>query len=341
MMYKINYELFANCQALPKEIFNVELDKIDGDYLKVALLLFKDTNKKYEVEEISDELNISQKKVKEALVYWNECKIVKLKQEQAQKVAPQKNTPVKPMSNVVNITNNEKVTNIDVIINENNKYKSLSKNNKLNEEVVFLLDAIQSMFKIVVSKSYFETLTYAVEQLHLPSDVILLAFHYCNETMDKFNIKYFQKVCMSWAENEINTSEKADRYLLELKSNSPEEVAVKEIFKIDRLLQPKEKEFIRTWTKDYSFNLDMIACAGELTLSKTGNYAFAYMNSILAGWYGKCLTDVSQVQQYLPEDKRNLINSIKNSPNNISVMPNTSYDIREAENMLNEVPSFI
>lgn len=338
MKYKINYEMYSNNLVLPKEMVNVDLEKVDGDFLKVALLIFKDTNQTYEVEEISDELNISQKKVKEALVFWNERKLLKIKTNEKQ--APTQ-AQVSVQVPEVNINNNEKVTNIDVLINEKNKTKTKVnvQENRLNEEVVFLLDAIQNMFNHTVSKAYHDVISYVVEKLKLPTDVILLAFHYCNDTMENFNIKYFQKICTTWAEMEINTSEKADKYLVELRKNTPEEVAIKELFNIDRLLLPKEKEYIRIWSKDYRYNMDMIACAGELTYSKTGNYVLAYMNTVLAGWYSNCYTDVSQVRHLLPENKRNAINS----SNNISVLPkpNTSYDIQEAENMLSEVPSFI
>lgn len=331
MIYKINFEMYSNNIVLPKEMVNVDLEKVDGDFLKVALLIFKDTNKNYVVEEISDVLNISQKKVKESLVFWNERKLVKIKTQEKQ---PEKQTVSIPE---VNIKNNDKVTNIDVLINEKKKTKAVVQENQLNTEVVFLLDAIQNMFNHTISKAYHDVVKYVVEQLKLPTDVILLAFHYCNDTMENFNIKYFQKICTTWAEMEINTSEKADKYLLELRRNTPEEVSIKELFNIDRLLLPKEKEYIRIWTKDYRYNMDMITCAGELTFSKTGNYVLAYMNTILAGWYSNCLTDVSQVRHLLPENKRNIVSS------NISVLPkqNTSYDIQEAENMLNEVPSFI
>lgn len=334
MSYKINFEKYCNNIILPIEIVNVDLEKIDSDFLKVALLIFKDSNITYEIESISDKLNISQKKVREALDYWSNLNVLKLKKE-ATKVV---NKEIKQDKSQVE---NNKIENniVDVNILKPQNTKVTKAPNVMNDEVVFLLDAIQNMFKHTISKPYHEVVTYVVTELKLPTDVILLAFHYCNETMKNFNIKYFQKLCTSWAEMEINTSERADKYLLQLKQSSPEEDKVKELFKIDRLLLPKEKEYIRVWTKDYGYNTDIISCAGELTYSKTNNYALAYMNTILADWYAKCFTDVTQVQHLLPENKR--VNIVRNNTSN-NTSNNKSYDLEEAQRMWNnDVPSLI
>lgn len=339
MSYKINFEKFSNNIVLPFEIFDVDFETFDADFLKVALVIFKSTDKIYEIEDISDTLNISHKKVRHALEYWSERKILKYKGEAQQK------------SKINNINKQQdNVSNIDVV--QNNRPQAVKLQNKeivqndksQNEEVKFLLEAIQTMFNHTIGRQYHETLTYVVEELKLPTDVILLAFHYCDDTMDKFNIKYFQQICISWAEMQIYTSEKADKYLLELKQSSPEEEKIKEMFRINHMLKPKEKEYIRVWTKDYCYDVDMISCAGELTHSKTGQYSLPYMNTVLAGWYGSCYTDISQVQHLLPENKRNNIvqktntNSFnKSNGSNTSSSSSSSFDLKEVEKMWNEV----
>lgn len=325
MSYKINFEKYSNNVVLPFEIVSCDLEQIDADFLKVALVIYSNTTKMFEIEEISDTLNISHKKVRQALEYWNKRELLQYEKTVVQKsnvnvdvnVVTQ---PIKPPK-AVKIQNN-------VIVDQNKK---------TNDEVVFLLDAIQKMFKHETNTEYYNVIVYVVEQLKLPSDVILLAFHYCNDIMEKFQLSYFKNICISWAEKEINTSEKADRYLVELKSSSPEENSIKELFKIERLLLPKEKEFVRIWSKDYGYNIDMIACAGELTLSNTGKYAFPYMNKILSDWHSKCFFDVEQVRDLLPSNKRNFNMSTADT----TTLPNTSYDIRKADSMWNEVPRLV
>lgn len=326
MSYKINFEKYSNNIVLPYEIINTDLEKVDSDFLKVVLVIFQDTSKLFEIEEISDILNISHKKVRQAFEYWNNREILQYDKDVSQKT---------------NVADKSKAKSSDVDILKPSKQKAVKLQNNVqveekavNDEVAFVLNVITEMFNITISKPYFEVIDYIITQLKIPSDVVLLAYHYCNETVDKFNIKYLQTFCDSWAQMGITTTEKADKYLLELKKCSPEEEQIKSLFNIDKTLTLREKDFIRVWTKDYQYDIDMISCAGELTLSKTGQYALPYMNTVLSNWYAKCYLNASQVQHLLPKNKQNSINnnvSTNNAPSN------TSYDLKEVENMWKEV----
>jgi len=103
---------------------------------------------------------------------------------------------------------------------------------------------------------------------------------YCVERGKK-DFRYIEKVALSWADQNITTPKEAARATSKYDKN---------VYSIMKALgkndHPTEKEvsYIRKWTGDYAFQLDIIIEACERTVLATDKHRFEYADGILQNW---------------------------------------------------------
>ncbi len=123
--------------------------------------------------------------------------------------------------------------------------------------------------------------------LGLPGDVILMLVEFC-VSLGKRNMSYIEKVAIEWADRGIDSMEKAEELIREQEKRGCLEAKLRSLFGLGaRALSAKEKEYIRRWTAELSYDYDMIAAAYERTVNNTGKAALPYINSILESWAAK------------------------------------------------------
>lgn len=117
--------------------------------------------------------------------------------------------------------------------------------------------------------------------LGFPLDLIEVLLSYC--VLDGFKgMRYVEKVAMSWAENGIDTVEKAAEHIEMRKTGF---YAIMRAFgQSGRMPVDGEEAYMSKWLKEYGFSLDVIKVACERTVMQTGKVSFAYADSILKKW---------------------------------------------------------
>lgn len=304
MNYKINFESFSNNFALPQAIIDDSFESLDSSCLKIILLIYKNSDKHYSVNLLSNLLNISEAKVEQGIAYWISKGILK---EDNAKVIDEK-------SIVVNTLKSGKAVPASIPPVTNNK------------EYVFLLQCMEGLVQRPITSTEQKTIAQILEFLKLPADVVLMAIDFCI-SQNKLNARYIEAVCTDWAERGINTHELAEQYLSFIKKNREKESQVKRILGIsDRKLIDSEINFIRRWLSEFAYDIDVIQLAYERTIKSIGKLAFPYMNKILLSWHEKNyknLDDINANEGYSklqPSEKR------------------TSYDIDELDRFWDNVP---
>lgn len=261
MTYKINFEAYSNNFALPQSILDDDFDKLNIVDLKIILLIFKNSNKNYSVNLLSNLLTVSEAEVKTSLDIW-----------------------VK--KGILIDTPKEKIQSDVVVLSKLSQSAALP-NKTASAELTFLLDSMEDRLKRPITSVEHKSMIHILEYLKLPADVIMMAIEYC-VSVDKVNARYLEKVCTSWADNAINTHELAEQYLNILKQSSKNEEKVKKIFGIsNRSLIDSEKENILRWFGEYKFNTEIIKLAYEKTISTINKLSFPYINKILSSWNEK------------------------------------------------------
>lgn len=268
MTYRINFNQYANHFALPKEIVSDDLAEMDALYLKTALLIFKNADKHYSVNLLSNLLGQPEKRIEEALSYWVKRGLL-IEDKQAE-----------PAANVAVLS----------------KRTVQQRRENTPPELTYLLDCTESLLGRTISPAEYKTIVHVLEYLRLPADVVLMAIDYCI-TAGKMNARYLEKTCAMWADNGIVTHELAEQYLAFLKQERSNENAVKKLLGIEnRALTEAERGFIRKWFEEYHFSLEMIGAAYERMIQWIGKLSFPYMNKILTSWHEQGFATVEEAE---------------------------------------------
>ncbi|WMI81456.1 DnaD domain protein [Anaerotignum sp. MB30-C6] len=117
--------------------------------------------------------------------------------------------------------------------------------------------------------------------LGFPLDLIEVLLSYC--VSDGFKgMRYVEKVAMAWAEEGINTVDKAAQYIEMRKTGF--HTIMRAFGQSGRMPVDGEEAYMKKWLKEYALPLEVIKMACERTVMQTGKVSFAYADSILKKW---------------------------------------------------------
>lgn len=271
MTYRINFESYASNFSLPQCIVDDDLAQLDDVCLKVILLIFRNADKNYSINLLSNLLGVNEQRVNEAIRYWIDRGLL----------SPQESDPVD--------------SNVFVLSKKAPTAVPAPKTGS-NSELSYLLECMENQLKRPITSVEYKSVVHILEYIKLPADVILMAIEYCI-SIDKVNARYIEKVCATWADNGITTHERAEQYLSFLKQSRQNEAAVRKLFGIeDRKLIDSERESINRWFNEYHFDQDMIRLAYERTIKTISKLSFPYINKILSSWSEKGYTCTADVE---------------------------------------------
>lgn len=301
MTYNINFSAYSNNFAIPQTIIDDDFESLDAIYLKVILLVLKNSDKHYSVNLLSNLLNASESKIEQAINYWIEKQILQ-KADNSGIAVP----------NVVTLSKS--------LIQVTSK--------PTNKELGFVLECMENMLARPVTSVEHKTVMHILEFLKLPADVLIMAIEYC-VSMDKLNARYLEKLCVSWADNHINTHELAEQYLSLLHQKKADEYKIQKAFGLgDRKLIDSERDYINKWVNEYNYDIDVIKLAYDRTIKAIGKVVFAYINKILLTWNEKNYRTIDDI-------------NTNEAPTKVTPSSKkTSYDIDELDKFWDKVPKF-
>lgn len=119
------------------------------------------------------------------------------------------------------------------------------------------------------------------DYLKFPPEVIFSLLEYC-VSAGKSNMRYIEKVALSWADNEINTAAKASAFIRQRNKENLFEKKYKTMFKISgRDFTDSELKMLKSWVNDLKVSDEEIMKAYDTTVMNTGKVAFKYMDSVI------------------------------------------------------------
>lgn len=149
-----------------------------------------------------------------------------------------------------------------------------------NQDVKNLFESAQKKLGKMLSHQDMSLLFSFHDWLGLPLDVIDLLLSYCTANGHK-GMRYIEKVALGWAEEGIDTVEKAAEYI-ELRKTGFRTIL--QSFGQNRLPVPAEENYMKKWLKEYKLPMELIKMACERTVLQTGKASFPYADSILRQW---------------------------------------------------------
>ena len=120
--------------------------------------------------------------------------------------------------------------------------------------------------------------------LGMQPDVIIALLQHCAE-LEKKDMRYIEKVAISWHQMGINSVAMADEYIKTQNKNRRYSFKIKKILGIDnRNLTATEQKHIDMWLSDLNASADLVAFAFDYCVGKTGKLSLAYMSKVLSAW---------------------------------------------------------
>ncbi len=152
---------------------------------------------------------------------------------------------------------------------------------RANENTARLLFVAEQYLKKPLSASDIRTILFIMDKLGFSEDLTDYLIQYCVDR-GKRDLRYIEKVAISWAEQGITTQKQAASLA------GKYDKAVYEIMRAlgkNNLPTETEVAYIDRWRKLYGFESDVILAACERTVLATDSHRFEYADSILTSWH--------------------------------------------------------
>ena len=260
-------------------------------------------------KKIAADLDILESDVYKAFKYWESVGIVKLSEDGVEYLDLTLAAP-EPKAQKPRYTSGE----ISDIIDN-------------NDEIRCLIRHAEDIFGKTLSGGEMSTLLSFYDWLKLPVEVILMLLEHC-ASLHKTNMRYAEKVAIAWANEGIDTIEKAKDHLKNSEKREKISRSFKRLFKITgRDISDAEYAHILQWTEDMQMDQALIKAAYEKTLENTHNISFPYMNAILQSWYRQGIKTLPD----LPKDEPKKTVSKQRESKFNSFEEKQEYDLNEFE----------
>ncbi len=298
-------------------ISNTFIDKYmanaHGTYVKVYIYLLRclsEPSMPVSISVIADKLDETEKDICKALKYWEKQGVLKLKTGHEGQICDitifdLDNTPSEPavtFHEAVQIpkavsaqpvpADPVRLTDIAPINYSKPSYtaKQLEQFRDY-DEFNTLIDYIEEKLCRTLTHKDLQTPAFLYESLGFPADLIRHLYDYCM-SKNKKSSAYIEKVAREWAEQGIDTVEKAIEASM---CFSKEYLTVKSAFGISRNLGEAELAYITRWSRNLMMPEELIKEACSRTILSTGKPDFNYADKIITKWHTNGISSMSEV----------------------------------------------
>lgn len=293
MVYTISFGSYSGIFAMPSQVCDEYINEASKNDIKVLLYVFRHTGESIETEKVCAALKLSQEQFCASLEFWKSRGIFSYMSQELE-AQPQDNVSSRPQLEQEKTRVKaaaHKVLNIPAQYSQ----QEIARKSQSNPEIKFLLESVPNQLGRLISPTECSTLIYLYEGAGLPADVIVMLVGYC-VSFGKGNIRYIEKMAISWAEEGIDTYEKAESKICELEERRSFEGQVRSMMGInDRALSPTERKYIAQWN-GWKMPTELVKLAYDIGVGRTGKLSFPYINKILKSWHEKGYTTVEQAR---------------------------------------------
>lgn len=307
MVYTIGFGCYKGIIAVPSQVCDEYINEASKDDFKVLLYVFRHTGDRIESQKACAELKLSEEQLFASLRFWQSRGVFSFTCEKAETPQPGAvSASPKPEQEAHVLAAAHKVLDVP----EQYSQQDIARKSQSNPEIKFLLESVPNQLGRLISPAECSTLIYLYEGAGLPADVIMMLVGYC-VSCGKGNMRYIEKMAISWAEEGIDTYEKAESKIRELEERRSFEGKVRSMMGITgRALTPTERKYIAKWCL-WKMPIELVKLAYDIGVSRTGKLSFPYINTILNSWHEKGYTTVEQARN---ENKKGKSTPKDNSP---------------------------
>lgn len=323
MSYIFNSAVLGSMFAVPAQVVDNYIKLASASQLKTLLWICRHISEPIDAAKISQEIGYSVGDVEDALTViagWG----VLIGTDVTVTVTPAPVPSEKPK-----IT--EQPKRLEEIAASKPSSEQIMTRCKEDPEILAMFSDIEKMLGKTLGYDSRSTLLMMHDHYGLPIEVIYMLVDYC-KSVGKSGFSYISKVGKTWGEREIDTIEKADEQIKILNSCNK---LWKEFAEMAGIQNPRpsssQSAYLRTWSVELKFNVEMIYLAYEEMLNHSSKISFPYMNKILMNWHSKGIKTPDDIEKEKEEYRR------KKSP---VTQANVSFDINEINRRGDALPVY-
>lgn len=328
MNLSINCGTWNSIFAIPCDVVDKHIKLAGSAQLKVLLFILRYAGQKISTDKIATALSMDELDVKDSMQYWIETNVISVPTTSSseEKKDGGNNDLSLSKNNVCDEPKGVTATNLKKFPVRVEKPDSAFVARRINdsEEISFLMQEAQVILSRPISNGESAILLMLHDTDGLPVDVIIMLMQYA-VSIGKGNIKYIEKMATSWANEEIDTVEKAENKIRTLENYRKAWSSLEKIIGIEhRSPSSKEDEAANRWINIWELPENLIKEAYDRCVNAKGKYILSYMDGIIKNWYNN---GIKTLEQALDEDKFKKAAQYSKKQNNDF----TSYNIDEYE----------
>ena len=306
MEYKLNLGCWGSIFAVPASVVDDYIKVSSGDNLKILLYFLRNSDKAVSLEQIANALALTENQVEDGLAFWKQRGLLA---ENNGELTPSEGNAHKQTAGISQ-AKPEQSSLQKIEINKTPQFtpKEIAATVRGNSQADLLFKYCEKMFGRPLKRNEQNTLMIILEDVCMSAEVAMVMIEYCFSA-EKISPAYMRTLAVNWAELGINTIEKAEARVIELKSLQSTEAKFRKLFGMTSAFSKAQSEMLTTWVDKYCFSDEMIDAAYQITLDNTGKLSFPYMNKLLANWHDKGYTKPEQVQKAKEESKSDKFSS--------------------------------
>jgi DnaD/phage-associated family protein len=319
----------SDVTVIPNTFIDQFMPSANGAYVKVYLYLlrcFSAKSTEVTISSIADNMDNTEKDIIRALHYWEKLNLLSLTHNMQKEIT---SIHLMDISIVHNKSNdlrdfNENVRNITIDnVKDNNDTESAvtinSEPDKINvniqntnrpaqkqcyseekitqltsnDEIKWIMHIVEIYLDRPLKPMDIQLIIYLYEELHFSPELIMYLFEYC-VSKGKKKTSYIEAVALSWAEEGIDTEEKAKAAAA---ANNDHVNAVNKAFGLNRSPGQIERQYIKKWVEIFGFTDEIITEACNRAILRTQKPDFKYTDKILETWYKKGAKDKAGIKR--------------------------------------------
>ena len=338
MEYKLSLGSWNSVFAVPSDIVDKHLKLAGAAQLKVILWFLRHAGEGFTVDDIAAALSMQVADVRDCMLYWTETGIINFneghitpseqKEENIIEEKPQaeqnvcsENSETQPIQKQeTKEPEKPKKSSRALSRPEKPDIKYLSQRISADPGITYLMQTADEIFGRPTNNNDKATLLMIHETDGLPIEVIIMLMQYA-AGLGKCNIRYIEKMAISWADEQIMTLELAEKKIQKLTSGRSAAATVQKLLGLDEHSPTeKETEYADRWMNMWKFSPELIRKAYEICVDAKGKYIPKYVDSVLNRWHNSGIATVEQADADQNKGKN------KQKPKNT-----TTYDIGEYE----------
>ena len=344
--------------SVPRVFIDKYMADANGEFVKVYLFLLRcmasSASSDCSISAIADHFNYTENDILRALKYWEKVGVLSIELNEqnqltglcfkdltggVQPVAePLVVETISASTEVLNVPTKEKPAHsTKSSANQKREYtldeiKALTNNDAVSE----LLFIIEMYLKKPLNSTEMNTVFFWYDGLKFSTELIEYLVEYCI-TNGHSSLRYMDTVALGWAENAIDSIDKAKEHV---SIRSKAYYSIMKAFGISgRNLADSEIVYVNKWSKEFGFDLEIIQEACKRTLSATQKPSFEYADTILTNWHTQNVhtrKDIAALDEAFNKNKRTVApaqtTTVKR--NKFNNFDQRSYDVDKLEKML-------